>query len=99
MRNIPSQFSPLPEHLFERNKTAILRGKAIADLGILVKNTGMQSVYGATYKGNINVDKIKAENPAVSTVQKIQAQKQLRIDLERESSGMFALSLCSISQT
>ena len=88
-----SQHSHLSERWFERNKTVVLRGKGVADLGVLVKNTGMQSVFGSTYKGSVNVDKTLAANPAPSTVQKLQIQRQLRIDLKWESSGKSAASV------
>ena len=47
----------------------------------------MQNAYGSIYQANVNVEKTSAVNPKPETVEKIQMQEQLRIDLEHESSG------------
>jgi hypothetical protein len=77
----------LPKYLLYREKTAVLRGAAIADQGVLVKHGGKQAVHGYTNAQTFAVKKATSENPTAKAQDQIENQKQLRIDLERETSG------------
>jgi hypothetical protein len=60
----------------------------ITDQGALFKNTGKHSTYGVANTPNIAVDKTTAANPSPKIQQRIQEQKQLCIDIQRETSGV-----------
>jgi hypothetical protein len=53
----------------------------------------MQSTYGTAYKANVNVDKTSVINPKPKSLEKIQMQKQLRINLEHENLDVSIVSI------
>ena len=53
----------------------------------------MHQTYGAINQSHITMEKSKSANPTPQVVQRIQDQKQLKIDLDRESSGAFIISI------
>jgi hypothetical protein len=59
---------------------------------VLVKGIGAQNTYGAINHPNIIVDTTSAKKPGKKVLNRIQEQKQLRIDIERETSGGSAVS-------
>jgi hypothetical protein len=77
---------PISEYLLERNKDMIERS-SVADQGALFKHGGMQSNRSTLYQATVKVEKNTSANPTAKVRQRIEDQKQLRIDLDRESSG------------
>jgi hypothetical protein len=85
--------SPVSEYLLKRFKATIDR--SITDQGAIFKHGGIQANHGTPYQAAVNVEKNMSANPTPRVLQRIEDQKQLRIDLEREDSGEFFLSLIS----
>jgi hypothetical protein len=55
----------------------------------MVKHTGQQQASGIPYKPNLDADRPQSANPSAKTKQRIQDHDQLRIHLEKNTSGMF----------
>jgi hypothetical protein len=54
-----------------------------------VKHSGTHATYGVPNEPQILVQKTSSENPSQKTVARAERQKQLRIDLQSESSGIL----------
>ena len=57
----------------------------------MIKHGGSHSTYNALNYPTIKVDKTSAKKPFLETVQRIQAQEQLKLDLKHETPGMFII--------
>jgi hypothetical protein len=57
----------------------------------MVKGSGTQSVYGASYHAQTSIDKITSANPKPATIAKVQAQTQLRYELAIAEPGIKSL--------
>jgi hypothetical protein len=54
----------------------------------MVKHSGAHSTYGVLNEPGVNVEKVTSAKPTLRIQRRIQNQRQMRIELERETSGM-----------
>jgi hypothetical protein len=57
------------------------------------KHIGKQACRQTLYQLTIDVDKTKAANPTSEVLQRIEAQKQLKFDVDHETSGLSTISI------